>query len=407
MAMRIGAALLITGLLLAGLPAAAADEWKPTAAGWVSGAIEHVGTVGLEAGTAIDAVLHGDHLYVTAFRSFSVYDVSDPADPQHLHTEPLVVGVFNEEPQTNGEILLLSRDSRWLPPPGMVPVVDQWPTGLGGGVLDIYDVTEPSSPQLLAHYHSEGQDHLWTCVLDCAYAYSATGTILDLRDPANPTQIGDWSEAAPHRGWHHIAEVAPGIVLTGSLPMHLLDANDDPSAPTLLASTEPATTNPNTIMGMEESLPARVAWPGATANRLAVVSMETPFKGGCSQESGEVQTFDTTGWQGTATFEPVDRYQISENGLYADGRPPANAFGCSAYGMDVQPDFGQSGGLVGVAFFEHGLRILDVDHRGMISEIAGFLPHAGNSVRPLWLSDELIHVVDLHRGIDILRVGSG
>jgi hypothetical protein len=404
--MRRITAVLISGLLLAGLPAGALDEWQPTAAGWISGAIEHVDTVALEAGTAIDAVRHGDHLYVTAFRSFSVYDVSDPTDPQHLHTEPLVVGVFNEEPQTNGAILLLSRDTRWLPPPGMVPGVDGWAAGLGGAVLDIYDVTDPADPQLLAQHHSEGVDHLWTCVLDCAYAYSATGTILDLRDPVNPTQVGDWSRAAPYRGWHHIAEVAPGIVLTGSLPLHLLDATEDPAAPTLLASTEPATTNPDTVMGMEESLPARVAWPGATENRFAVASMETPFKGECSQESGDVQTFDTTGWQGTETFELVDRYQISENGLFVDGRPPANTFGCSAYGMDVHPGFAHAGGLVGVTFFEHGLRVLDVDHRGMIREIAGFLPHAGNSVRPLWVSEDVVYVVDLHRGIDILRVSA-
>ena len=30
---------------------------------------------------------------------------------------------------------------------------------------------------------------MWTCVLDCAYAYGATGTILDLSDPTSPGEV--------------------------------------------------------------------------------------------------------------------------------------------------------------------------------------------------------------------------
>src|SRR5688572_21727439 len=84
------------------------DDWRFTPAGWLSGPVEHVATISEEAGTAVDATLHDDYLYVTTWRSFSIYDVSDPEDPQRLSTTPLGPYVYSEQPQTNGEILLLS-----------------------------------------------------------------------------------------------------------------------------------------------------------------------------------------------------------------------------------------------------------------------------------------------------------
>lgn len=392
---------LIAGMLTLGVPAGAQDAgWEATPGGWVSGPVEYLTTIEDDAGTAVDAVLHEDYLYLTTWRSFSIYDVSDPLDPQRVSHRHLGISVYNEQPQTNGEILLISRDLRYA------PLLPGAPPGTSGGVLDIFDVTDKADPVLIATYESPQRDHLWTCVLDCSYAYSASGTILDLRDPSLPTKVGDWSVQAPYRPqrYHHVLEVAPGIVLTGSLPMYVLNARRDPTAPVAMASQEPATTVPLGGILMPESLPARVAWPDATTGRVAMVSMETPFSGPCTDQSGDFQTFLTRGWRGAGTFEPADRYQISENGTFTDGRPPANALGCSAYGLDVHPGFDTRGGSVALTFFEHGVRILDVDGRGRITERGGFLPLAGNSAQPRWLADDLLYVIDLHRGIDILRV---
>jgi hypothetical protein len=247
----------------------------------------------------------------------------------------------------------------------------------------------------------------------CRYAYSAGGTILDLDDPSDPTPIGDWSVNAPFEAMHHIDEVAPGIVLTGSDPMHLLDARDHPEDPELLATVQPHLTEPSLIsdpatvpnpVANPTSLPARLAWPDALHGRVAMVSMETPFTGPCTDDSGDLQTFLTPGWRDTSTFEPADRYQLTTNGTYTDGAPAYNAFGCSAYGLDVHPGFSQRGGNVGVSFFEHGVRILDVDGHGKITESGGYLPLAGNSTAVVWVTDEILYVVDAHRGIDLLRV---
>ena len=376
----------------------------------MSGPVEYITTVAREVGTAVDAVLHERRLYVTTWRSFSIYDVSDPLAPRHLSTRQLGPSLYNEQPQTNGEILLISRDARYA------PAVPGLPPGTNGGALEIYDVRDADNPQRIGVYVTPpGQrDHLWTCVFDCAYAYSASGTILDLRDPTAPRVVGNWSQQAPYRPqrFHHVIEVAPGIVMTGSLPSYVLDARVDPTAPTVLASVEPKTAAPmpGAVMPsplpkpMEESLPARVDWPGATKGRLALISMETPFSGPCTEESGDFQTFLTTGWRQSGTFKAADSYDLRKNGTFTDGRPPANLLGCSSYGMDVHPRFAQAGGSVALSFFEHGIRVLGVDARGQISERAGFLPHAGNSARPVWVTDEILYVIDLHRGIDVLRV---
>lgn len=398
---RYGAAALVVALLsvpLLTLPSGASnDDWQPSAAGWTSGPIEHLKTVAEETGGAVDAVRHGNYLYVSSWRSFSIYDVSDPINPQRLSTTPLGPALYNEQPQTNGDILLLSLDAQYLPRVPGAPA--------GGGVLEIWDVRDKSAPKRIGQYLSASRDHLWTCVDECRYAYSAFGSIVDLRDPSSPARIGDWRIAAgvAPRLQHHIAEIAPGRVLVGSVPMFLLDTSD-PAAPQKLAAVTPPTTKPTAGL-TAESIPARVRWPRAGLDRFSVVSMETPFTGPCSEQSGKVHTFDTTGWQGTGTFELLDTYQIASNGIFLDGRPPYNAVGCGAYGLSTHPSF-NNGGLAAVVFFEHGLRLLSVGPQGELSEVAGFLPHGGNSAVPLWMNDEILYILDLHRGIDVLRVSA-
>lgn len=384
-------ALAVPAVLVLGAPVSAGEPYQPTAGGWESGTLSYESTVPLEAGTAIDAVLHEQHLYVTAWRSFSIYDVSAPLEPELVSVTPLPPTLFNEQPQTNGEILLISRD---------------FGTFNGqGGTLEIYDVSDKAAPRKIATHQNTRGDHIWTCVLDCAYLYSSSGTILDLRDPSAPVEIGDWSKVAPPVGMHAIDEVAPGLVLTGSTPMYYLDARDDPANPEVLATVAvPTTTAPAFGISKRESKPARVDWPREAQDAFALVTMETPFSGRCSDQSGGLYTFDTRGWRNTGTFRFVDEYQISENGTYTDGAPPYNVFGCSSFGMDARPGYRAGDRQVAVAFLEHGVRLLDVDQRGEITELGGFVPTAGNSSAPVWVADDVLYLIDLQRGIDILRV---
>jgi hypothetical protein len=404
---RRGIAATVIGLAalgtLAAVPSTDVDLWEPTVGGWVSGPVEYVGTAHEEVGTAIDAVVHGHHLYVTSWRSFSIYDVSTPEDPRHLTTEPLAAPLLNEHPQTDGEILLLSHDQR------------------PEGTLAVWDVTDPEDPTHVTDFHPSTRQHLFACVLDCAYAYGSHGAIIDLADPAAPVEVGAWTDVAPAGSFHAIDEVAPGVVVTGSEPSYVLDARDDPTTPEVLAVFEPDLDGPPAFRVVDGgALVGRADWPHVApgrsgvnrpdrelptkGDRFALATIETPFTGDCEERSGAFVTFDTHGWEETGEFTLADEHRITSTGIYADGEPPTNVVGCSPFVFDAHPDYGPEGRLAAVAWFEHGVRLLDVDDEGTITEVGGFLGHAGNAATALWVTDEVLYLIDLHRGIDVLRV---
>src|SRR3712207_2335641 len=104
-------------------------------------------------------------------------------------------------------------------------------------VIDVSDKTDPKVMSTL----EDADDHTITCVLDCKWAYGSEGTIVDLRDPAKPrlakTEATGWQTDDIEQE-HDVTEVSPGIVLTSTQPLKLLDARTDPENPTVLASTQ-------------------------------------------------------------------------------------------------------------------------------------------------------------------------
>ena len=385
----------LLGLLvvaMAGFAAPAASSsssaWEPVPGGWVSGPVEYLGTFPIDAGGGIGATRLGKYLYVTTWRSFSIYDVTTSTNPQLVSTTPLPGYVFNEQPNTDGKILLLTKD---IPEP----------------TLNIWDVRDKASPSLMAEVALPKTDHMWTCVLDCRYAYGGRGTIVDLRDPASPRVVGDWADGLFVSRFHAINEVAPGRVMTGSVPVYYLDGRKDPAHPKVVFAQE--------LKGSQGSGPVSLAaanpppawldWPGGTRDRFALISTETPFSGPCSEASGSFMTFDTKGWQKRRAFKAVDDYRITTPcGIYTEGRSPYDAVGCSAYAFDTPPNFAKSR-RVAVAWFENGLRLLDISPKGKLSEVGGFIPVAGSTSAPIWLDSNTLYLVDMNRGVDILRVG--
>lgn len=367
-----------------------AGTWRQTPQGYVLGDVEHVATIPFEGGGGVGAELLGTRLYTTTFRSFSIYDVADPLVPKLLSQIPLDGYLFNEEPDTDGEILLLTRD---VPSP----------------VLDIWDVSDPTAPARITTYALDRTDHMWTCVLSCRYAYGGRGTILDLADPANPKKVGDWAAGRTFAGFHAIEEIADGVVAVGAVPTLILDARKTPATPSLLTSVTPTTTQPGrpyVIIGQPRSLPASVGWPRERKDRWLLMAMETPLSGPCSGTSGGFRTYDTTNWEEGEPIRFVDELKITTNeGGYEAGQPPRTVWGCSSYAFDPHPSF-KNKGPVAVAWFEHGLRLLDVDGEGQITERAGFLGFGAVASLPMWLTPEILYVVDIHRGIDVLRIPS-
>lgn len=351
-----------------------------TPGGITSDNVQWVSTVPFDAGTAWGARLVGDHLYVASYRHFSIYDVSDPLQPQLLSTMPTPTLLNGEDVDTNGKILLLTMSS---------PARNS---------LLVYDVEDKSLPKLIATLDGAG-DHTISCLMSCRWAYGNNGVVVDLRKPAQPKLVGSWRDELGLRFVHDVTEVAPGRVLIASRYMKYLDARKDPTDPKLLAT---GYTDEHLAITTQAKHAGSTRWPRQATDDFVLFAGESPFHAQCNEGAATLSTWDATRWQRNRTFEKIDDYQV-QNGTYMDGSPPAGALGCTPLWFDDHPKF-RNGGLIASAWAEHGMRILQVDSRGQIRERGWFMPFAGEVAAAYWLNDDIIYSIDFTRGIDILRL---
>ncbi|MGH2969043.1 MAG: LVIVD repeat-containing protein [Solirubrobacteraceae bacterium] len=346
--------------------------------------VEHLGWIAEQGATSTGGQLVGDYFYVTSWKDIAIYDVSDPVHPELMSRTSIGFKFENEDVSTNGEVLLFS---------------EQAPSE----TLHVWDVRDKRAPREVGTLPGAGT-HTATCLLDCSYEYGSyhllgprgpatAGEIVDLRDPSNPRRAGDWAGGIP--GFtgksHDVTEVAPGRVLTASMPILFLDARSDVTRPRLLARGTNVSKQQHTAR-----------WPNGGRDRFVLTSYETNAHPQCDETSAEFATWDASKWRSTGTFTPIDEFRAS-NGTFVDGSPPANVLGCSAHWFEAHPDF-RDGGLVAVGFYDHGTKFLRVDRRGQIDEAGWFLPPGAETSAAYWITDEIVYTVDYARGIDILRV---
>ncbi|HEU4480479.1 MAG TPA: hypothetical protein VFS18_01215, partial [Actinomycetota bacterium] len=204
-----------------------------------------------------------------------------------------------------------------------------------------------------------------------------------------PKAVGDWSKVQPVRSTHDVTEVRPGVVMTSTQPMLLLDARKNPKKPRLLAMAG----NPDGRY-IHSNL-----WPHRATDRFMLVGGETAGPS-CSEGSGApFMTWDMTKVGKTKTFEMIDEYYVTD-GLPTDGNALVHTF-CTHW-FDTHPTY-RNGGLVAMAWYEHGTRFLDVSSKGKIKEVGYFLPVGGATSGAYWLNEQYLYAVDYQRGIDILR----
>ena len=366
---------LVAWLIVAAVSPATSGAAPPVGAGGLTeGPIEYVKTIPFDAGAAQVAKRVGDHLYVTSWKALSIYDVSDLLDPVHVSTIPTGFQFPAERMDTNGRILIIGEE---------LPLTR----------LHVFDVSDPAAPAEIAVLDGT-KDHTFACVLDCRWAYGSHGTIVDLRDPASPSIAGEWNEGSLSY-WHDVTEVSPGRVLTASMPvMELLDGRKNVTKPAHVAAGDASSTGTSGYLGT-------VTWPGSGKDRYILGSEESGFSGRCNEQTSAFVTWDTAGWKTTRTFEVADTFRLG-NGTLTDGSPPVSVIGCSTHVFDAHPGF-DDGGLVTLAHYEHGTRLLRIGSRGTIEEIGWFLPAGGSTSASYWMDDKTIYSIDFHRGIDILR----
>lgn len=366
------AALLAVGLAPAGA--------GPTD-GFNSEDVEYVAYVPFEAGTATGARVIGDYLYVTSWKDFTIYDVSDAENPELLSKTAFAEDTAdggtgfrfeNEDVATNGKILVFSQQ---------LPVAHVF----------VYDIEDKTNPQLIGHL-TEGGAHTAECILKCKWLYGSNGNIIDLRDPTAPVLMEEkWGEGLPSTGSHDVNEVAPGLVLTSSRPIMVLDVRK-PLKPELLA------------VGDDEAITGTVhsnQWPRQAKDNIALFSSERNATGRCGNTNGAFMTWSAKNFRKTHSLKMLDIYHL-QSGTYNDGSPAVNGLGCSAHWFQEHPTF-HNGGLVAMGSYEHGTRFVDISSKGKITEVGWFVPHAGSTSAAYWVTDELVYSVDYSRGIDILR----
>jgi hypothetical protein len=364
-------AAVVAATVLAAAPVANAVDVDGAAPGpgyFASDNIEYVGYVPLENDTAGARVV-GKYMYITNSRSLTIYDLSDPVAPVRMGSTVVLDQPYfaEEDVDTNGKIVL------W----GSL------------GTLNVIDVEDKSNPVVIGTL--DGADnHTISCVLDCKYAYGSEGVIVDLTDPTKPKEIGNWASKSPApNGGHDVTEVAPGMVLTSTQPMMLLDARKNPAKPKLLALGS----NKDGRF-MHSNL-----WPNEMKDKFFLAGGESSGPS-CDESDGAFMTWDTRNWKKSKTFTMIDEYRV-KNGLPTDGDAPANLY-CMHW-FDTNPTY-RNGGMVSVAWYEHGTRLLNVTSKGKIEEAGYFIPFGGSTSAAYWVTDEIIYTADYNRGIDIIRV---
>ena len=374
------------GVVLAlAAPAAAA----PSSGGVSSDNVEWIRNVPFAMGYAEGGRLLGDYFYVTVNgQGLLIFDVSVPEDPQVVGRLPAPHFWENEDVATNGKIALISQRSFPFTYFGEQQFAD----------MSIVDVEDKTKPTVIATI-SGGGDHTYECLYDCKWAYGPVGGgIYDLRDPAEPKMLKKrWTDALPPDTFvHDVTEVRPGLVLTSSTPMYLLDIRKDITRPKVLAISE-----------YSPELGHNALWPRAgkddfvlTATEREHVRCETRDE----ENLGAFEVWDASSWKRTRTFRPLHKWHVSGNGVYTDGQPAVSGYyGCSAHWFEPHPDFAD-GGTVALGYYGHGVRFLDVANNGKITESGYFLGWGAQTSAAYWITDEIVYTVDMQRGIDVVRV---
>lgn len=330
-------------------------------------------------GISVGGQAVGDTYFVASWQTgLRSYDISDPENPVELDHLPEVSHNENEDLATNGKILLLSKFNR-------ADAVNH---------LAVIDVSDPKNMKVIATLAGAGS-HTMECLYDCKWAYGSSskvasdGIIVDLRNPEKPKLLDKlWSDVTGVRA-HDVTEVRPGLVVTSSSPMFALDTTD-PENPKILQNTDPKAphTGHNNI------------WPRGGKDRFLLSASETSANGRCelySDDDGRtLQAWDTRGWR-TGGFKPAGTYTLD----HSEGHPPVDALGvqgCSAHWAHEQPGF-KNGGLVAMAAWSHGVRLLEVSRAGDIKEVGWFLKDVHGAVDVEWVTDRIIYVIEDGGGV--------
>jgi hypothetical protein len=342
--------------------------------------------------TAFVAHMHAPH-------GTTIVDVSDPKRPRKLAEVTIPAGCHSHKVRAVDGVMLVNREA-----PARTQVAPDFRGGLG-----IWDVSHPERPREITFIEWKGL-HRFT--FDGRYAYLSPdlegyrGNIvmtLDLKDPAKPEEVGRWWmpgqwtaggetpswEGRAHRCHHPIRRGNRLYVSYWHGGFVILDIED--------------MAKPRYVSGLDWSPP--FPWPTHTTLPIAFPLMGRQIMLVADEDVLRL-TKDASSaflWLVDITDEtrptPFASFQV--DGI--DGSPQPEFTGCHQPAEDVR------GTEIPVAWFAHGLRIVDISRPHAPREVASFVPPVPEGATRVCSNDVcydsrgLMYLIDRQRGLHIVE----
>jgi len=346
----------------------------------------------------------------------TIIDVRDPKHPKPVAEVKMPSGTHSHKVRVANGLMVTNREvlaARAMR--GETP-----PEGYRGG-LGIYDVSDPTRPKLITNWNTTdtpgtgaGASGVHRFDFDGRYAYISPTwdgyvgnimMILDLKDPANPQEVGRWWmpgqwtgggetptwKGSAHRCHHPLRQGNRLYTSYWHGGFVILDIDD--------------MTKPKMVSAVDWSPP--FPWPTHTVLKI-------PFKIG-NREFAVVSDEDVVRLEGCPPYPAAFLWVVD----VTDEKHPVPI---SSFQVDDMPDTEQpymtgchqpcekvTGTEIPVAWFAHGLRIIDVAKPHAPKEVAFYMPDVPPGSERVQSNDVtvddqgLLYLLDRVRGLHVLE----
>jgi len=392
-------------------------------------------------------------LVVSTLHGVDIYDISDPRLPVPMGTQPLPIweneGMDYGERENGTKFVVVGYDDGGYSQLGWFP--EMFVDGTATTPLSrlaVVDVTNPMLPTIASTIQLGSGTHTLSCVnAACTHVYSSgegSFSIVDLTDISNPVEV---DTHAGMIGLSHDWDL-DGAGILWNVGIEGLAAYDvsDPVNPVILNSStsegnwdypllpgeEPRGEWNNYVLHNSHRPHARAFSPhkggGWRADELGLGEVllltEEDYGTKPCATAGSFQTWhvpaldpaiNPDGVRGGGTVEPLDLW-VPELLDGSTDVPAVGAF-CSAHYFDYHQE-----GFVAQAWYQQGVRLLDVRDPRDIQQIGWFFTGASEAWDAYWIPqrDEagrtivdatgetvktnIVYVLDAVRGLDVLQV---
>jgi hypothetical protein len=395
---RLKSLVLLCALAAIGAPSAHAAAEPPLAASSNVHVLDHI------PGTAAGMNFKGNYAFVSGWSGVTVLDISKPASPQIAGALPL--------PHFENEDVDLCGDT-------LTVVNDREAQDLGS-VMYVIDISKPTQPTIAGVLplgltgSGRGSGHISNFVKsDCTQAWVDGGNlveVVDLTVPSSPRSLGKFESAASmsdaFKVSHDTELDSTGTVWNvggGGAAGYKLTS--DPLKPQLLATTGDAGRNPSPYNDFILHNSQRRGKTLLITEEDYIDTDETP-PGGCRGQ-GKFETWDTSMMK-SGTLTPQDTWETELNGMFTGGAVDSKApvtVNCSSHWFDAKD------GVAAVGWYEQGTRFLKYSTPTDIQQVGYYIPANGSTWAAYWSptdpNGEIVYTADAYRGVDVLKIDGG